>query len=123
MLEDFKLKVFVTVVSCGSFTLAARELGISQPAVSQNIAELEKELGQALLIRSKDGVRPSEKGELLLGYARQILHWYGVINSAFAPETVFKTGQSAPETLELKLADNKTARIWSYGGDIHIELK
>ena len=42
MLEDFRLKVFLTVESEGSFTKAARNLGISQPAVSQNIAELER---------------------------------------------------------------------------------
>ena len=36
--EDFRLKVFVTVVDEGSFTKAARVLDISQPAVSQNIS-------------------------------------------------------------------------------------
>ena len=41
MLEDFKIKVFVTVASTGSFTKAGELLGISQPAVSQNVAELE----------------------------------------------------------------------------------
>ena len=42
MLEDFRLKVFATVAAEGSFTKAAAVLGVSQPAVSQNIAELEK---------------------------------------------------------------------------------
>ena len=41
-MEDFRLKVFKAVVQEGSFTKAAKALGITQPAVSQNIAELEK---------------------------------------------------------------------------------
>ena len=45
MFEDFRLKVFMAVATEGSFTKAAAVLGISQPAVSQNIAELEKSSG------------------------------------------------------------------------------
>ena len=42
--DDFRLRVFVTVVDEGNFTRAAKLLNISQPAVSQNISELEKML-------------------------------------------------------------------------------
>ena len=48
MLIDFRLKVFYTVAKSGSFSKAARELGITQPAVSQNIAELEQQIGDFL---------------------------------------------------------------------------
>ena len=41
MMEDFRIKVFMAVVNEGSFTKAASSLGISQAAVSQNVAELE----------------------------------------------------------------------------------
>ena len=44
MLEDFRLKVFLKVAEFGSFTKAAAELGISQPAVSQHLRKL-KEAG------------------------------------------------------------------------------
>ncbi len=50
-MEHFRLRVFGAVYSLGSYTEAARELGITQPAVSQNIAELEKELGTELFVR------------------------------------------------------------------------
>ena len=40
MLEDFRLKVFMAVVQERSFTKAASVLGITQPAVSQNVADL-----------------------------------------------------------------------------------
>ena len=39
VLEDFRLRIFMAVAEKGSFTLAAKALGVSQPAVSQNIAE------------------------------------------------------------------------------------
>ena len=61
-LEDFRLKVYQTVLSTGSFTAAARQLGISQPAVSKNISELEKFAGVRLLDRSKSGVCPTPDG-------------------------------------------------------------
>ena len=48
MLQDFRLKVFMAVAEYGSFTKAAESLGVSQPAVSQNIAELERNLGVRL---------------------------------------------------------------------------
>ena len=41
MFEDFRLKVFMAVAETGSFTKAAKSIGISQPAVSQNINALE----------------------------------------------------------------------------------
>ena len=45
MLEDFRLKVFITLSQERSFTRAAEQLHVSQPAVSQNISELEKQFG------------------------------------------------------------------------------
>jgi molybdate transport repressor ModE-like protein len=122
MLDDFRLRVFAAVARTGGFTAASRELGVSQPAVSQHVSELEKELGCTLLKRSRDGVTLTADGERLLGYARQVLHWYDVIGKAFAKEDVFGTGKKLPESLELKLGENKTARVWTSGGDIHIEL-
>ena len=49
MFCDFRLKVFRTVAEMGSFTAAAKELGITQPAVSNHISELEGAVGDILL--------------------------------------------------------------------------
>ena len=43
MLDDFRLRVFMMVAAESSFTRAAQHLGVTQPAVSQHIAELEKQ--------------------------------------------------------------------------------
>ena len=88
MLEDFRLKVYQTVLQTGSFTAAARQLGISQPAVSKNISELEKFAGVRLLDRSKAGVNPTPDGERMLEMAREVSMAYGKINNRFAnPES------------------------------------
>ena len=50
-------KVFCHVARCGSLTLAARELSISQPAVSQSIRLLEASVGAKLFVRSTKGVK------------------------------------------------------------------
>lgn len=81
--DDFRLRVFVTVVDEGSFTKAARALDISQPAVSQNISELERMLGFSLLERGRSKVEPTGDGAVFLTYARRILYWYGAADELF----------------------------------------
>ncbi len=61
-------RVFYTVASCGSITLAAGELSISQPAVSQSIKQLEEGLKTKLFTRTSKGVRLTGEGELLYSY-------------------------------------------------------
>lgn len=85
MLTDFRLKVFYTAAIRKSFTKAARDLNISQPAVSQNIAELEQQVGDTLFERLPGGIIPTAKGEILLRYAEKILHLYDSINSELIP--------------------------------------
>jgi hypothetical protein len=73
MFEDFRLKVFMSVASEGSFTKAAASLGISQPAVSQNIAELEKTTGRKLFERLRGEVQLTAQGEVFRAYAVKML--------------------------------------------------
>lgn len=88
MLEDFRLKVFETVAECGSFTAAAKRLDVSQPAVSQNIAELEKFAGEKLFTRGTGACVPTEAGRAFLACAKQVNSAYGQINGLFSrPES------------------------------------
>lgn len=68
-----RLKYFVKIVDIGSLTQAAEVLHIAQPALSQQVATLEGELDQQLLIRTKRGVTPTEAGRILYTHARAIL--------------------------------------------------
>jgi DNA-binding transcriptional LysR family regulator len=56
------MEAFVRVVEAGSFTGAAKQLRIGQPAVSKTIAQLEERLGARLLLRSTHGLRATEAG-------------------------------------------------------------
>ena len=82
MLQDFKLVVFETVVRLGSFTKAAHELDVNQPAVSGAIAELEKQVGRTLLLRGRGSVVPTPEGELFMSYASGITDAYGKMSEA-----------------------------------------
>jgi LysR family transcriptional regulator, nitrogen assimilation regulatory protein len=68
-----QLRYFVKIVDAGSFSRAASLIHIAQPALSQQIAELEDRLGVGLLHRSARGVRPTAAGEILYREASAIL--------------------------------------------------
>jgi DNA-binding transcriptional LysR family regulator len=67
------LRVFASVAEHGSLTRAARELSVSQPAISKQLSDLEEDLGTQLMDRLPRGVRLTEAGEVLLTHAQRIL--------------------------------------------------
>jgi DNA-binding transcriptional LysR family regulator len=73
MLDAARLRVFREVVRRGSFSAAAEALSFTQPAVSRQIAALEREAGAQLLERTPRGIRLTEPGRVLLGHAEAIL--------------------------------------------------
>ncbi|OYN88629.1 LysR family transcriptional regulator [Parenemella sanctibonifatiensis] len=72
-MESKLLECFVAVTQAGSFSGAARRLGITQPAVSMQIKSLEQQLGVRLFLREGGGVRPTAAGVELLGHAESLL--------------------------------------------------
>ncbi len=69
-----QLEYFVRVAELGSFTRAAIELDVAQPALSRQVRLLEVELRQSLLVRNGRGAVPTEAGKTLLEHGRGILH-------------------------------------------------
>src|SRR4051812_18783696 len=72
-MELRQLEYFVAVAEEANFPRAARRAHVAQPAVSTQVARLEKELGQQLLDRSRREVRLTAAGEAVLPYARAAL--------------------------------------------------
>lgn len=68
-----QLRYFVAVVDARSITAAAQQLHVVQSAISHQMANLEAELGAALLTRSHGGVRATEAGQLLYRHAQAAL--------------------------------------------------
>ena len=76
----------MTVAAEGNFTRAAQQLGVSQPAISQHIAELEKQLGTALFLRGRGNASLTPEGYVFREYAQKILHWYDAADALFGPK-------------------------------------
>jgi DNA-binding transcriptional LysR family regulator len=73
MLNPGRLRVFVEVCERQSFSRAAEELGFTQPAVSRQVAALEREVGARLFERHTRAVRVTQAGETLLPHAKAVL--------------------------------------------------
>lgn len=90
-----RLAYFVAVVDAGSFTHAATRLGITKAVVSQQVAQLETELGATLLTRSTRKVRPTEAGRIFYERCSLILReaedaWGELAQSAAEPRGVLR---------------------------------
>ena len=72
-LDLHKLRVFAAVAEHEHYSRAAEAVGISQPALSVHVRDLERYLGLSLFERTGRNVRLTEAGRLVQGYARQIL--------------------------------------------------
>ncbi len=77
--------IFYTAAKCGNISLAAKELFISQPAVSKAISKLEENLKTTLFLRSSKGVRLTAEGEILF---RQAEHAFLALNAG--EEQIFR---------------------------------
>ncbi|BCQ34533.1 LysR family transcriptional regulator [Erwinia rhapontici] len=99
-----RLKYFVKIVDIGSLTQAAEVLHIAQPALSQQVATLENELDQQLLIRTKRGVTPTDAGKILYAHARTILR-----QCEQAQTAVINAGQALAGQVSIGLAPGTAA--------------
>ncbi|NLS01604.1 LysR family transcriptional regulator [Rhizobium sp. P38BS-XIX] len=86
------LQLFVRVVECESFTRAARELNLGQPAVSKQIAGLETWLGTQLLSRTSRGLRLTAAGQDLYDSAVRILDDFEEAESRITRSSVNPSG-------------------------------
>ncbi|NNG21380.1 LysR family transcriptional regulator [Naumannella sp. ID2617S] len=78
------LRGFLAVADTRSFTRAAEQLGISQPAVSQQVRRLEQAAGRQLVVRDTRSVSLTDNGEAMRGFARQILAAHDQASSYFS---------------------------------------
>lgn len=78
-----QLRYVIMVASSGSMNEAAKKLFISQPSLSTTIKELEEETGIELFIRSNRGIALTPEGEEFIGYARQVVEQYELIEQKY----------------------------------------
>lgn len=70
-MQPERIETFLRIVRTGSVTKAARSLGLSQPALTERLHALEREVGAELFLRSHRGVRLSDAGRALLPHAER----------------------------------------------------
>ena len=126
MFEDSRINIFMAVSEEGSFTKAAKRMGISQPAVSQNIAEIEKGVGTQLFLRSRNSVTLTPEGVRFKEYAEQILYWYKAASEAFRMSPSERRARGEREQTDLHIGISDDYRCFlvpqgSEGVDIDIE--
>jgi DNA-binding transcriptional LysR family regulator len=92
------MEMFVRVVEAGSFSAAASQLGIGQPAVSKTIAQLEERLGVQLLVRTTRSLAVTDAGRRFYDNAK------GVIGGADAAERVARGVGELSGTLRISAA-------------------
>lgn len=68
-----QLESFLALVRHRSFTVAARQLGLTQPGLSRQLQKLERALGVRLLVRSRNGVEVTPAGQRFLSYAEDVV--------------------------------------------------
>lgn len=125
MLTDFRLKVFKTVADRLSFTKAAAELLISQPAVTKQINELERLLGKPLFLRHGNRISLTDDGVRLLEYANRILALYGELRDAFVEEQGAFSGEislGASTTLSQYVLPGLLAKFRKRYSDVRVTL-
>lgn len=85
-----QLRYAVCVADKKSMNQAASDLFMSQPSLSAAIADLEEEIGIAIFNRSNRGVTVTTEGNEFLGYARQLLEQYRLIDERYIEKTEVK---------------------------------
>ena len=96
------MEAFVRVVEAGSFSGAAKQLRVGQPAVSKTIAQLEDRLGVRLLLRSTHGLTPIEAGRNFYERAKRS------IEEAEEAELAARGGAVGP-TADFRIGDVRPA--------------
>ena len=111
-----QLEIFVTVIECQSFSLAASHLGISQSGVSHAVANLEEELGVLLIERHRSGIALTEMGKHMIRHAQQMLGLHNAILQEAAATKGLKRGSvrigSFGPTTSVRLLPQL---MWSFG--------
>jgi molybdate transport repressor ModE-like protein len=124
-MDPKRLLIFRAVARAGSISAAARDLGWSQPAVSQHLRLLERAAGCALLLRSAVGVELTEPGRILLARADALAVQLHMAEEELADLTALRRGRvrlAAYPSAAATLVPRAVAGLRGRHPDIDVEL-
>jgi molybdate transport repressor ModE-like protein len=117
------LRTFVAIYDTGSFTKAAREVNLTQSAVSLHVKRLEEQVGSHLIVRNTRGLRLTEKGEILLCYARRILALYKEAEQSLSRNNGGVVRIGAPEVFDMRLLSSLLARFAARDPGVRVQVE
>jgi molybdate transport repressor ModE-like protein len=117
------LRTFVAICDCGSFTKAAREVNLTQSAVSLHVKRLEDQVGVRLVVRNAHGVRITEPGEVLQSYARRILALYKEAEQRLGRNSEGSVRIGAPEYFDLHTLSSLLRQFSSHYPSIRLQVE
>ncbi|WP_074118094.1 LysR substrate-binding domain-containing protein [Bradyrhizobium sp. AS23.2] len=126
-MELRQLRYLISVIDFGSFSKASGQLNIAQPALSQQITNLESELGRPLLVRSGRGVSPTEAGLRLYRQAQVILAQVeeaksNIRTSGYAEQFVGQVSVGLPTSAATMVALPYLQRMRSSFPGVHLRI-
>ncbi|WP_313408408.1 LysR family transcriptional regulator [Aeromicrobium sp.] len=101
-MDPRQVEYFLAVAECGSISAAARQLGVSQPTLSEAVARMESDLAVPLFRRQPRGVVLTGAGRDLVGPAAQVLRAHAELKEALRPAQHLERGRLSvvcPRTL------------------------
>src|SRR5260221_2476230 len=114
------LRTLVTAQQLGGFNRAAKRVGRSQSAVSQQVRRLEEQLGKPMFRKEGRGLVPTEAGDVILSYARRILD---LNDEAVAAVRGIAVGGSVRFGLQIDLTENWLPKTLALAKQAHPEIQ
>lgn len=114
-----KLKTLLAVTELQNFTKAAKQLSLTQPAISHHINQLEEELGVTLFLRAKGGLKLTAEGEIVVQYARRMAALYDKlkVDLANVEKQITRLNIGITHTAESNLTTEVLAKCSKESGD------
>ncbi|MBE6938113.1 MAG: LysR family transcriptional regulator [Ruminococcaceae bacterium] len=121
---DMKLDTLLSVVETKSFTGAASVLSLTQPAVSNHIQQLEKELGVKMFVRKKGELYLTYEGEIVVRCAKRLKNLYGQLLTelADAGNKITRLRVGITHTSESNIITEMLAKYGAQHGDVSITI-
>ena len=122
---DVKLLTLLKVYETGNYTRAAEQLALTQPAVSQHIKQIEKELGITLFVRSGGKIRLTAEGELVIQYAERVTSLYENLQQALLDQkrNISRLRVGITHTSESNIVTEVLAKYAEINNNVNITIQ
>lgn len=122
---DAKLITLLKVYETGNYTRAAEKLSLTQPAVSQHIKQLERELNVTIFDRTGSKIRPTPEGQLVIQYAERVASLYATLKQSLLDRrhTIDRLRVGVTHTAESNLVSEVLAKYTEQNDNMKITIQ